>query len=39
MSELDALNDKMQGELNEIQLLDPENQLEQVEELREHYHR
>lgn len=39
MNELDALNDEMHGELNEVQLLQPEHQLEQVDELQQHYSR
>lgn len=39
INELDTLNDEMHGELNEVQLLHPEHQLEQVEELKEHYSR
>lgn len=37
INELDALNDEMHSELNEVQLLNPEHQLEQVEELKEHF--
>lgn len=37
MTELDSLNDEMQSELNEIRLLQPESQLEQVEEVKENY--
>lgn len=37
--ELDALNDEMQGELNQVQLLHPQKQLDQVEKLEEHYDR
>ena len=37
INELDSLNDEMQGELNEVQLLKPEYQLEQVEELKEQF--
>lgn len=39
INELDALNDEMHGELNEVQLLDPEHQAEQVEELQHHFSR
>ena len=37
--ELDSLNDEMQAELNEMHLLEPQLQLQQVEELQEHYSR
>lgn len=37
ITELDALNDEMHGELNQVQLLNPENQLQQVEELEEQF--
>jgi len=39
LNELDALNDEMQGELNEIQLLQPGHQVAQVEELQEEFSR
>ena len=37
MNELDTLNDEMHSELNEVQLLNPEHQLEQVEELKQDF--
>lgn len=39
INELDSLNDEMQSELNEIRMLQPESQLEQVEEVKENYTR
>lgn len=33
MTELDALNDEMQGELNEVNLIIPGHKLDQIEEL------
>ena len=39
INDLDSLNDNMQSELNEVRLWQPENELDQVEELRRHYTR
>ena len=39
MIEMDSLNDEMQGELNDVKLLQSEHQLEEVEELKENYSR